>query len=161
MRLRRALWREGAAALIVAGLAISSAEAADPLAAVDPLPAGSYPVGCSNVEQDFSRVLPGESAQQYWQGFPSGGSERYVSQLLSDPADALQVAVPIPDDRELFVDRAATQVVYTFLVCYPTASTNPYSDYPLPTGSAVPAVLGNAQSISPNRSGIEGSRNAR
>jgi predicted dienelactone hydrolase len=138
MRLRRALWREGAAALIVAGLAISSAEAADPLAAVDPLPAGSYPVGCSNVEQDFSRVLPGESAQQYWQGFPSGGSERYVSQLLSDPADALQVAVPIPDDRELFVDRAATQVVYTFLVCYPTASTNPYSDYPLPTGSAVP-----------------------
>ena len=138
MRLRRA-WRwKSAIALVACALALPSADASDPLATVDPLPAGTYPVGCSNVEQDFSRVQPGESAQQYWQGFPAGGGERYVSQLLVDPADALQVALPVPDDRELYVDRAQTQVMYTFLVCYPTASTNPYPDYPLPTGSVVP-----------------------
>ena len=41
---------------------------ADSLAVVDPLPPGPYAVGCSNVAQDFSRVLPGESAQNYWEG---------------------------------------------------------------------------------------------
>lgn len=138
MRLRRALRWKGATALVACGLALSSADASDPLATVDPLPPGTYPVGCSNVEQDFSRVQPGESAQQYWQGFPAGGRERYVSQLLVDPVDALQVALPIPDDRELYIDRATTRVLYTFLVCYPTASTNSYPDYPLPTGSVVP-----------------------
>jgi len=61
-----------------------------------------------------------------------------VSQLLVDPADTLRVAVPIPDDRELYVDRAGSAVEYDFLVCYPTSASNPYPDYPLPTGSAVP-----------------------
>jgi predicted dienelactone hydrolase len=124
--------------LMVIGLALSGVALADPLAIVDPLPPGTYPVGCSNVEQDFSRVQPGETAQQYWEAFPTNGQERYVSQLLVDPAAALQVALPIPDDRELFVNRANTQVTYDFLVCYPTSGANPHPDYVLPTGSAVP-----------------------
>ena len=34
---------------------------ADFLSTVDPMGAGPFPVGCSNVAQDFSRLLPGES----------------------------------------------------------------------------------------------------
>ena len=119
------------------GFVVGSA-LADPMAVVAPLPPGTLPVGCSNVEQDFTRLQAGETAQQYWEGFPSSGTERYVSQLLVDPADTLRVAVPIPDDRELYVDRAGSAVEYDFLVCYPTSASNPYPDYPLPTGNAVP-----------------------
>jgi predicted dienelactone hydrolase len=111
---------------------------ADPLATVAPLPPGIFPVGCSNVEQDFTRLQPGETAQQYWQGFPTGGQERYVDQLLIDPAHALRVDLSVPDDRELFVDRADTRVAYDLIVCYPTSASNPYPDYPLPGGGAVP-----------------------
>jgi predicted dienelactone hydrolase len=119
-------------------LAMAGTATADPLAVAAPLPPGTFPVGCSNVEQDFTRVPPGESAQQYWQGFPASGSERYVDQLLLDPADVLRVDLAIPDDRELFVDRATTAVAYDFIVCYPTSASNPYPDYGLPTGNAVP-----------------------
>jgi predicted dienelactone hydrolase len=111
---------------------------ADPMAVVAPLAPGTLPVGCSNVEQDFTRLRPGETAQQYWEGFPSGGTERYVSQLLVDPADTVRAALPVPDDRELYIDRAASVVEYDFLVCYPTSASNPYADYPLPTGNVVP-----------------------
>lgn len=111
---------------------------ADPLATVAPLPPGAFPVGCSNVEQDFTRLQPGETAQQYWQGFPTGGQERYIDQLLVDPAHALRFDLSVPDDRELFVDRGNTRVAYDLLVCYPTSASNPYSDYALPGGGAVP-----------------------
>ena len=53
------------ACAIVFGVAcamVSIAAGADSLAVVDPLPPGPYAVGCSNVEQDFSRVLAGETA---------------------------------------------------------------------------------------------------
>src|SRR5216684_296562 len=90
---------------VAAGLALGGAAAQDPMAIVAPLPPGAYPVGCSNVEQDFSRVQSGESAQQYWEGYPSGNQERYVAQLLADPSNVLRAGIRIPDDRELFVDR--------------------------------------------------------
>lgn len=122
--------------LLVLGRAL--ADPFDPLATVAPLPLGKFPVGCSNVEQDFTRIQPGESAQQYWEGFPTGSQERYVDQLLLDPTHVLRVDLPIPDDRELYVDRATTTVAYDFLVCYPTSPSNPYADYALPTGNAVP-----------------------
>jgi predicted dienelactone hydrolase len=132
-------WRPRAATLLfLGGAALAAAALGDPLAVVAPLPPGTYPVGCSNIEQDFSRVQPGETAQQYWEGFPSGNQERYVDTLLVDPADVLRAGIAIPDDRELFVDRATTVVAYDFLVCYPTNAANPYPDYPLPTGNAVP-----------------------
>jgi hypothetical protein len=100
--------------LLAGGPALVAAALADPLAVVAPLPPGTYPVGCSNVEQDFSRVQPGESAQQYWEGYPTGNQERYVAQLLTDPADVLRAGIAIPDDRELFVDRATSAVEYEF-----------------------------------------------
>src|SRR5437764_3612126 len=128
--------------IVLAAWALLSAPAlvlADSLAVVDPLPPGPYAVGCSNVEQDFSRVLPGETAKNYWEGVPDGSRQRYVTQLLVDPVDALIVNVNVPDDRELFVNHATQQVPTALLVCYPTASNNPRPDYPLPAGgNAVP-----------------------
>ena len=113
---------------------------ADALATVDPIPLpGPYAVGCSNVAQDFSRVGPGETAKNYWEGFPDpSGRPRYVTDLLADPADALVYAVTPPDDRELFVNHATQPVVFALLVCYPTPSNNPRPDYPLPSGLSVP-----------------------
>lgn len=130
----------------ILGFAVASATArADSLAVVDPLPPGPYAVGCSNIAQDFSRLQPGESAQNYWEGYPDGGRERYVTQLLSDPADALVVNVTVPDDRELYTNRATQQVPFALLVCYPTTADNPYPDYPLPSGRAVPHMQQGAQ----------------
>src|SRR3989475_9815859 len=118
---------------------------ANSLAVVDPLPPGPYAVGCSNVAQDFTRVQPGESAQNYWEGVRDGSRERYVTQLLADPADALVVDVIVPNDRELYVNRATQTVEYALLVCYPTTADNPYPDYPLPSGHAVPHMQQGAQ----------------
>src|SRR5436309_11635323 len=95
--------------VVLAALACGSLAApalADSLAVVDPLPPGPYAVGCSNVQQDFSRVQPGETASNYWEGSPEGGRQRYVTDLLVDTADALIVNVAVPDDRELFVNHA-------------------------------------------------------
>jgi predicted dienelactone hydrolase len=129
----------------VACATVSVAAAADSLAVVDPLPPGPYAVGCSNVEQDFSRVQAGETASNYWEGSPDGSRQRYVTQLLVDPVDALTVNVTVPDDRVLFVNHATQQVPTTLLVCYPTASDNPRPDYPLPTGNAVPHMQRGAE----------------
>ncbi|HEX4523222.1 MAG TPA: hypothetical protein VH704_06860 [Casimicrobiaceae bacterium] len=118
---------------------------ADSLAVVDPLPPGPYAVGCSNIAQDFSRVQPGESAQNYWEGYPDGSRDRYVTQLLADPADALVVNVSVPNDHDLYTNRAGQQVPFALLVCYPTTSDNPYPDYPLPSGTAVPHMQQGAQ----------------
>jgi predicted dienelactone hydrolase len=117
---------------------VAASANADSLAVVDPLPPGPYAVGCSNVEQDFSRLMPGEAAQSYWEGIPDGSRQRYVTQLLVDPADSPSVSVSVPDDRELFVNHASQQVPRALVVCYPTSSDNPRADYPLPTGNVVP-----------------------
>jgi len=66
----RSMWRGSATAAGVALMIFAVAAGADSLAVVDPLPPGPYAVGCSNVEQDFSRVLPGETAKNYWEAFP-------------------------------------------------------------------------------------------
>src|ERR1700730_4812626 len=44
---------------------------------------GPFPVACSNVVQDFTRVGSGESASDYWEGIPrsSGGSRRATDPL--------------------------------------------------------------------------------
>jgi predicted dienelactone hydrolase len=134
----RGVRRGSATAAGVAWMMFAVAAGADSLAVVDPLPPGPYVVGCSNVEQDFSRLFPGETAQNYWEGVPDGSRQRYVTQLLVDPVDALTVNVNVPDDRELFVNHATQQVPTALLVCYPTASNNPRPDYLLPTGNTVP-----------------------
>ncbi len=125
-----------AAAVITA----SSAPRADSTFEVPPLALpGPFPVACSNVVQDFTRVGSGESASDYWEGIPrpSGGS-RYATDLLADPANTLSVAVTAPSDSSLFSSFAGRAISYVLLVCYPTGSANPRPDYVLPTGKALP-----------------------
>ena len=59
---------------------------------------GPYAVGCSNVEQDFTRIPPGESAQAYWEGLPRNGTGRFITDLLVDPARSLVYQQAIPND---------------------------------------------------------------
>src|SRR5204863_6227658 len=99
-----------AAAVLLLSLGIGVGANADSLAVVDPLPPGPYAAGCSNVAQDFSRVQPGERAQNYWEGYPDGSRGRYVTQLLADPADGLVVKVWVPADRGLYTNRPGRQV---------------------------------------------------
>jgi dienelactone hydrolase len=112
------------------------AQTADAFGDVLPVGPGSYPVACSNVEQDFSRVAPGANAANYWEGSAPGGA--YVTDLLIDPAHAFVVNVTLPGDGELFGDFANRSLLFAALVCYPTSAANTRPDYPLPNGKSVP-----------------------
>jgi predicted dienelactone hydrolase len=104
---------------------------------VPPIAVGSYPVGCSNVEQDFSRIPPGGNATEFWEGRGGAGSGD-ITALLADPAHAFVVAVTLPDDSELYADFRNRTLAFGTLVCYPTSAANGRADYPLPNGKAVP-----------------------
>ena len=110
---------------------------------VQPVGAGRYPVGCSNVEQDFSRVM-GSDATAYWEGRGGGGSG-YVTDLLVDPAHAFVVNVTLPDDRDLYGDFRNRTLPFGTLVCYPTSAANDRADYALPNGKAVPRMQRGAE----------------
>ena len=109
----------------------------DALETVAPVGPGPYAVGCSNVEQDFSRVAPGSDATAYWEGRGGSGSG-YVTDLLVDPAHAFVVGVTLPDDADLYGDFRNQTLAFATLVCYPTSATNPRAGYPLPDGKVVP-----------------------
>jgi predicted dienelactone hydrolase len=103
-----------------------------------PLP-GPNAVACSNVEQDFSRVAPGEDVTGYWEGVPrASGAPRYATDLLADPANTLSITVSVPNDDNLYGSFAGQQVPFVVLVCYPTGAANLRPDYLLPTGRVVP-----------------------
>jgi len=125
-----------AASLLFAALGTHAQTFNDVLGIVPPIAPGAYPVGCSNVEQDFSRLMGGD-AQAYWEG-RGGGGTGYVTDLLVDPAHAFVVNVSMPDDRDLYGDFRNRTLAYANLVCYPTTDTNPYADYALPNGKVVP-----------------------
>lgn len=124
-------------AVIMAGVLPLPAQAAAS-GSIPALPAGPYPVGCSNIVQDFSRVPAGESAKDYWEGTPNGNTSRYITDLLADPANTVIVNLAIPNDSELFGSYAGQTRPHVLLVCYPTTADNPRPDYPLPTGAVVP-----------------------
>jgi predicted dienelactone hydrolase len=121
---------------------------ADPSLVVPPLPLpGPYPVGCSNVTQDFGRVGPTESAQAYWEGIPrDDGTGRYATDLLVDPADTLSFSVNAPADPNVYGSFSGQAIPYVLLVCYPTSADNLRADYALPTGESVPHMQQGADS---------------
>src|SRR3954471_11090686 len=115
---RTAIWVLGVIAACIAS-------AAQGQTVVPPLPpTGPYPVGCTNVEQDFSRVPAGETADMYWRGVASDGKERYVDALLVAPANTLSKALVVPADADLYDRWAGTSVDYVFIACYPTTVDN-------------------------------------
>jgi hypothetical protein len=137
---RRAL---RAASILTFLLALATASAsAQPIA---PFAPGPHAVGCSNIEQDFARMQPGDSAQDYWEGRPRGTEPRYVTDLLRDPGNALFVRQTIPGDSTLYGPYAGSTATFVGIVCYPTAATNSRADYPLPTGRVVPHMQRGAE----------------
>jgi predicted dienelactone hydrolase len=131
------------ATLFVASTGLHAQTYNDVLGIVPPIAAGPYPVGCSNVEQDFSRVMGGD-ATAYWEG-RGGGGTAYVTDLLVDPAHSFVVDVALSDDRELYGDFRNRSVPYANLVCYPTTTASGYADYALPNGKIVPRMQRGAQ----------------
>jgi hypothetical protein len=131
----------GLAASALLAFLIGLGPAAHGQTVVPPLPViGPYPVACTNVEQDFSRVPADETADMYWRGQSGGGTERYVDSLLVSPTGALTSTFVAPNDTDLYDRWAGTPVTYVFLACYPTTSDNPRADYVLPDGSVVPKM---------------------
>jgi len=101
---------------------------------VPPLAPGKFPVACSNVAQDASRIPSGASPSQYWDGI--GG---YVDALLTAPQTAVQFNVRVPDNGDLFPNRGGQNVNFVALVCHPTSALNQDPAYALPeTGGLVP-----------------------
>ena len=100
---------------------------------------GKYPVGCSNVEQDFSRMPAGAAASDYWEGNPLSDGSHYVTELLVSPANVLtyQVAVPKVSEIDVFEKQGGKQLQYAAITCYPTTAANARADYVLPSGVKV------------------------
>ena len=130
------LARLATAAALVLAIAVPLARA-DSLATIPPIGPGPNPVGCTSVEQDFSRT-GGQSPEAWWEGQPaSNGSSRYITDLLSTAATPV-LTVAMGNDFELYGPYANTSIPVALIICYPTDSNNPYADYALPTGSVIP-----------------------
>lgn len=135
-----------AGSLLLAGSALVHA-ATDPLAVAPPRPlVGPYPIACSNVAQDFSRLPAGEPAELSWEGYPrSDGSDRYITDLLSSPGDTLTASFTAPNNATLFGPWRGQTLSYVVIVCYPTSPANTRPDYPLPNGKSVPRMQRGAE----------------
>ena len=108
---------------------------------------GKYPVACSNVEQDFTRVKAGAAASDYWEGNPLSDGSHYVTELLVSPADALtyKVTVPKVSEIDVFEKQGGKQLQFAAMACYPTTATNARADYVLPSGVKVPKMQRGAE----------------
>jgi dienelactone hydrolase len=126
-------------ASFVVALCVAFATIAHGQTVAPPLsPRGPHPVGCTNVEQDLTRVPPGETAGFYWRGLSIGGVERYVTSLLVDPSNALIATFVAPGDASLYSRWSGRTLTYAVLVCYPTTGDNPYASYSLSQSIVVP-----------------------
>ncbi|MFN3629756.1 MAG: alpha/beta hydrolase family protein [Casimicrobiaceae bacterium] len=104
---------------------------------------GPYPVGCSSVEQDFSRLVAGEAASDYWSGVPSGAAgDRYVTRLQVAGAERLNFTLQVPtrQQNDLWDKQAGKRINYAAILCYPTTGSNNRADYALPNGARVPRM---------------------
>jgi dienelactone hydrolase len=142
-----ALSRGLAAVAVLVAFAAASAARADPLAEALPRPlAGPHPVACSNIEQDYGRIPSGEPIALWWEGVPrDDGSGRYLTELLTDPANTLIARFTAPDDRDLFGPWRDQTLTYVLLACYPTSPSNARADYALPDGRLVPKMQRGAE----------------
>jgi fermentation-respiration switch protein FrsA (DUF1100 family) len=106
---------------------------------VNPLPLGRFSVACSNVEQDVSKIAPGASPSDYWEGRAVNGVDHYVTEILAHPETALVYDAPVPDQRSIYPGHAGDNVTFAAIVCYPTLRSNTDPDYVLPgTGDVIP-----------------------
>ena len=67
----------------------------------------------------------GGDVPSYWEGKPAdNGAARYITDLLTDPANTLSVSVDVPNNDELYGTFAGKQVASVLIVCYPTSDGN-------------------------------------
>jgi Platelet-activating factor acetylhydrolase, isoform II len=127
-----------AAALVCSSLAVAAGNHSIEMA---PLAAGPYPVACSNVAQDTTKIAQlGGNASDYWEGIPNGGTPRYITQILAEPQDAIVTYPRVPNDRGFYPQTANTDLPVAIIVCYPTTADNFRPDYALPDGQLVPKM---------------------
>jgi len=96
---------------------------------VTPIAPGAFDVACSNLAQDASRIAPGASASDYWEGRDG----RYITDLLVNQT-AIRFDPVVPDQRDIFVGHAGDPVAFVAVVCHPTSRANPDPAYLLPDG---------------------------
>ena len=100
---------------------------------VTPIANGPFAVACSNLDQDASRIAPGASPSDYWEGRDA----HYVDELLTSPQTAITFNPVVPDMRSVFIGHAGDPVAFVAIVCHPTSAANADPDYPLPDGISV------------------------
>lgn len=113
-----------------------------PFSATPPPLVGKYPVACSNVEQDFTRLTAGQSGADYWEGNPNASGNRYLTDLLVAPDKALTFSLNVPTTAQLdvFEKQGGKQLPYAAMACYPTTATNTRADYALPENVVIPRM---------------------
>src|SRR5690349_6149023 len=99
--------------LLAAACAVPAAHAFNHDRVVPPIALGKFPVACSNVAQDASRIPAGASPSQYWDGI--GG---YVDALLTAPQTAVQFNVHVPSNGDLFPSRGGQDINFVAFVCH-------------------------------------------
>src|ERR1700674_1697394 len=106
---------------------------------VAPIAPGRFIVACSNIAQDASRIAPGASASDYWEGRPVNGVDHYITEILASPQSVVRFAARVPGERNHYPGHAGEMVDFVAIVCYPTSRDNNYPDSPLPgTGETIP-----------------------
>ena len=109
---------------------------------VAPLAPGKFQVACSNIEQDTSRIAPGASAVDYWEGNTVNGQTRYITDILRYPGSAFTFDVKVPAEPWLYPTLWVPflpPVEFAAIVCYPTPASNADPGYALPSnGGTVP-----------------------
>ncbi len=106
---------------------------------VAPRQAGPFTVACSNIAQDDSRIAPGTSASDYWEGRPVNEVDHYITEILANPQAVVRFDALVPDERSLYPGHAGDTVPYVAIVCHPTSQSNTDPNYTLPdTAEIIP-----------------------
>jgi dienelactone hydrolase len=99
---------------------------------IEPLEAGPYRVGSSNLEvaAEFADIGD-EAMHDYLLGRPGeSGQNRYLADILKHPGSALIVDVPVPDDDEIYGPARGLTLPVVSFVTFPTkprSLQNPYT----------------------------------
>ncbi len=103
-----------------------AALAAAEIASIGP---GAWPVGSSNFEANEKPPAP---MIDYLKGRANAKEQRYIADVLANPAAALVTEVQIPDERARFGNFAGTKMPLALYVLYPTTAENPRAAYKFP-----------------------------
>src|SRR5258706_8454897 len=123
------------AAFVLTAFLAAPAFAYQHVATVSPIIQGPFDDVCSNVAQDASRIAPGASASDYWEGRDG----HYITDLLTNPNDAITFRVHPPFDPIVYPTTWFRNIDFVAIVCYPTPRDNSDPNYTLPgTSDFVP-----------------------